>query len=36
MELPFYMTDIVKFMACFNLSTDDLADYLFEDEEVYS
>lgn len=30
------MTDIAKFMACFGLSIDDLADYLFEDEEVYS
>lgn len=36
MEIPFYMTDIAKFMACFGLSIDDLADYLFEDEEVYS
>lgn len=36
MELPFYVTDIATFMACFGLSIDDLADYLFEDEEVNS
>jgi hypothetical protein len=36
MELPFYMSDIAKFMACFGLNASDLADYLLEDEEVYS
>lgn len=39
MRLPFYMDsveDIALFCAAFGLSTDDLADYLLEDEEVYS
>lgn len=36
MELPFYMNNIALFCACFGLSIDDLADYLFEDEEVFS
>lgn len=36
MELPFYMNDIALFCAVFGLSADDLTDYLFKDEEVYS
>lgn len=39
MRLPFYMDgveDIALFCAVFGLSADDLANYLFEDEEVYS
>lgn len=36
MELHFNISDIVLFCACFGLNADDLADYLFEDEEVYS
>ena len=39
MRLPFYMDgveDIALFCACFGLNADDLMDYLFKDEEVYS
>ena len=39
MRLPFYIDgveDIALFCAVFGLSADDLMDYLFEDEEVYS
>ena len=39
MRLPFYMDSvegIALFCAAFGLSTDDLADYLLEDEEEYS
>lgn len=35
-NLPFYMNDIAKFLVCFGLNADDLADYFFEDDEVYS
>ena len=39
MRLPFYMDgveDIALFCAVFDLTADDLMDYLLEDEEVYS
>ena len=36
MELPFDISDISLFCACFGLNADDLADYLFKDKEVYS
>lgn len=36
MKCPFYLRDIALFCAAFGLSADDLMDYLFEDEEVYS
>ena len=39
MRLPFYMDGveaIALFCAVFGLSADNLMDYLFKDEEVYS
>ena len=36
MELHFDISNIALFCACFALNACDLADYLFEDEEVYS
>lgn len=36
MEDTLYFKDIALFCACFGLNADDLTNYLFEDEEVYS
>lgn len=36
MTLAFYMRDLARFAACFELNSDDLSHYLFENEEVYS
>lgn len=35
-NLPFYMNDIAKFLACFGLNANDLAHYFFANEDLYS
>lgn len=30
MKLPFYLEDIALFCACFGLTVEDLAEYLFD------
>ena len=36
MTLPFYMSELALFAACFGLNADDLSYYLLDSEEVYS